>query len=131
MQRLQIITNHRFWGLNLGAAGLAFKTIIVQVISVNIQLYYNSKLLKLNFLKYLIHQILVILILLCLAFISTTIVNNFIKLTDNNIFLIFETGIIYVLSVVILIFLKPAIFSLYNSDLTFFYNKFKKINFFK
>lgn len=44
-------------GLNAGATGLAIKMIVMQIIGVNVQLYFNCQLLKLNFWRYVRHQI--------------------------------------------------------------------------
>ncbi len=41
----------------LGAVGLAWKMILIQFIGVNIQLYFNTKLLNLDMKHFLWHQI--------------------------------------------------------------------------
>ena len=45
------------FGLNLGSTGLAVKMVLLQVIGVNVQLYFNAKFLKLSFWKYVGHQV--------------------------------------------------------------------------
>ena len=49
-----LLAPQKFYGYNLGALGLAIKMIIIQFVSVNIQLFYNSKYLKLSFIKFLL-----------------------------------------------------------------------------
>ena len=43
-------------GLNLGASGLAIKMLLIQIVAVNIQLYYNASYLSQKYLFYLLHQ---------------------------------------------------------------------------
>ena len=45
-------------GLDIGATGLAIKVVILAFIAVNVQLFFNPRLLKLKFWRYVAHQIL-------------------------------------------------------------------------
>ena len=50
-------------GLNLGATGLAYKMVIAQFFAVNIQLWFNTRLLQLSFRRFLRHQLVVMALL--------------------------------------------------------------------
>ncbi len=57
--------------LKLGAIGLALKMVIVQFIGVNIQLYFNTKFLNLDFKYFLKHQLISILFFTAIGFYLT------------------------------------------------------------
>lgn len=57
-----------YFGLNLGAVGLAIKTVGVQCITVNIYLWLASRMIPLNFWRNLAHQIASLALLLGLAY---------------------------------------------------------------
>ncbi|MDD5774023.1 MAG: oligosaccharide flippase family protein, partial [bacterium] len=46
-------------GLDAGATGLAIKTVLINVLSVNVLLYYSARFLRLIFWKFVVHQIIV------------------------------------------------------------------------
>ncbi len=58
------------FGLNLGATGLAIKTVAVQCVTVNICLWLASRMLPFDFWRNLAHQVLCLCAFLSLAFIS-------------------------------------------------------------
>ncbi len=85
--------------LKLGAIGLALKMVIVQFIGVNIQLYFNTKFLNLDFKYFLKHQLISILFFTAIGFLSYE-VSNFIL-----------SGTIYTLWVIIFSYIFPQIFA--------------------
>ncbi len=85
--------------LKLGAIGLALKMVIVQFIGVNIQLYFNTKFLNLDFKYFLKHQLISILFFTAIGFLSYG-VSNFIL-----------SGTIYTLWVIIFSYIFPQIFA--------------------
>jgi len=85
--------------LKLGAIGLALKIVIVQFIGVNIQLYFNTKFLNLDFKYFLKHQLISILFFTAIGFLSYG-VSNFIL-----------SGTIYTLWVIIFSYIFPQIFA--------------------
>ena len=89
-----MISPNLFWGLGLGAMGLAIKTVATQFITVNIQIGYNLKYLCLSFWKYFQHQILVVCVLFILAIVGKKLGALFIQ---NPVLLFFVSGIIYTL----------------------------------
>lgn len=81
--------------MNLGAFGLALKMVIVQIIAVNIQLYFNSKFLKLDLMYFIMNQIIIIFILIMIML----LVNFIIPDLSNNLFDFLVKGFIYTIIV--------------------------------
>lgn len=54
--------------LALGATGLALKMVCVQILSVNLEMWFNSKILKLSFIRLMIQQISILLIFFSVSF---------------------------------------------------------------
>jgi len=92
---------------DFGAVGLAWKMVIGQIIAVNIQLFYNAKLLDLDIKYFLLHQIVSLIFFSLMAFIATELVSLSSVLTE---FLF--SGIIYTVLVIIFILIFPQIFAL-------------------
>ena len=101
-------------GLNAGATGLAVKMVIINVIAVNVQLYFNTKLLHLSFLHYLMHQIGCLLFFTSFAFISSLVANYL--LVDGVLYNFILSGIIYAMIVVASVYFKPEILGFNRED---------------
>ena len=97
--------------LNLGAMGLAIKMVIIQIISVNVQLFYISKYLNLNFIKYFSHQFIVIGFFLFTAFITNMTINYYFQDT-KIIYILFLNLFIYSILIILIALLKPKLFGL-------------------
>jgi O-antigen/teichoic acid export membrane protein len=104
-------------GFNAGATGLALKFLLIQFIVVNVQLFFNSKYLKLNFLKYFGHQIICVGLFLGIAFISKIIIDLLIQVNDNIILGFLMSGILYSVLIILLVYFFPAIFGLFKIDI--------------
>ena len=63
-----LLAPERYFGLHLGAVGLACKTVLVQFVTVNIQLFLASRLIPFSWWRNLAHQFWCLAILLGLAF---------------------------------------------------------------
>lgn len=87
--------------MNLGAFGLALKMVIAQIIAVNIQLYFNSKFLKLDFMHFIINQLIVVFILIIIM----QLVNFIVPYLSNNLFDFLLKGFLYTV-IVTIFFLK-------------------------
>lgn len=98
--------------LNFGALGLAYKMVLTQLISVTIQLYYNSKLLNLDFKYFLLHQAGSLLFFILIAFTATHIVSIPTPLTS---FLV--SGFIYTVLVIIFGYLFPSVFATTHDEI--------------
>lgn len=64
-------------GMMLGAFGLAIKMVLIQFVGVNVQLWYNTRLLRLSFSWLLMHQIIVAAVFGTIAWISTSMIRYF------------------------------------------------------
>jgi O-antigen/teichoic acid export membrane protein len=106
-------------GLNAGATGLAIKMVLLQFVAVNVQLYFNSKLLHLSFWRYFGHQIISVVLLLGTAFTAGAIVNNLSLFEGKTIINFIVTGFLYTLFVLFLILVFPQIFGIKRSDIFF------------
>jgi len=103
--------------LQLGAEGLAVKVVLLQFISVNIQLWFNSRFLKIDFKKLFINQFVVVLIFLAVALLSSYAISVFLFYINTFMhFLI--SGIIYSVFITMFFLLKPEIFSLTKLDVS-------------
>jgi O-antigen/teichoic acid export membrane protein len=101
-------------GLGLGAAGLAAKTVLLQFVLVNVQLWFNARLLGLAFWKYVLHQIMVPAGLAVLAFGSTLIVAQLglSRVTD-----LIASGALYTIAAVAVLWLFPRLGGLDREEL--------------
>lgn len=102
-------------GLDAGATGLALKMVGVQFIGVNVQLYYNAKLLGLKYKKYLAHQIISLGILLLFALFSAYGL-DYLFSEWSIIFRFVASGFMYTILVIGLILLYPIVFGLRKGD---------------
>lgn len=97
--------------LNLGGIGLAIKMVLIQIISVNIQLFFIAKYLSLNFKKYMLHQIFVIVIFLALAIFSNNLASFILEYGKIHYQLLFNF-IVYTILTIIITVKKPRIFGM-------------------
>lgn len=104
-----LIGPEKFYGFNLGALGLAIKMLLIQFLSVNIQLFYNSKHLNLDFKKLLGHQILIVVVFFIFALLA-----NFISdlILNDSILLFLLSGVIYLFLLLLLIYNFPFLISI-------------------
>ncbi|MBT5935166.1 oligosaccharide flippase family protein [Sulfurimonas sp.] len=107
--------------MELGAVGFAWKMVLIQIISVNIQLYFNAKLLNLNILPFLTHQILSVMFFCAMAFVST----QMIFIGENGIMIFLAKGIFYTFLVLVGTMLVPYIFSTNRDEIFGLLNNLK------
>jgi len=107
-----LIAPKNLFGLNAGANGLAIKMVLLQILAINAQLYFNAKLLKLHFLRYIAHQILCVACLLSVAILSSFIANgvfgHYGKVLPSFLF----AGFLYTVIVMIIVYYFPILFGL-------------------
>jgi len=104
-------------GLNAGATGLAIKMVVMQFIGVNVELFFNSKLLKLNFWKYLSHQIVSVGAFLGLGTTAIVIVEHVLYVPEKGIASFIGSGFVYTLLVGGVLLLCPILFGLHRNDI--------------
>lgn len=97
---------------NLGAVGIAIKMVIIQIVSVNIQLFYLSRFLDLNFLRMFLMQFFVVLLFSTISFCSKIISNYLISFQTQMEFNLIITLVIYCLICFSLLIIKPSIFGI-------------------
>jgi O-antigen/teichoic acid export membrane protein len=109
-----VLAPETYWGLNLGATGLAIKLVVLQVIAVNIQLWYNTRQLGLEMRNLVGHQVLVVMLFLVFATIGKIIVGASFGI---GIVALLASGILYFMFVVTIIFIFPSLISMSRLEL--------------
>jgi O-antigen/teichoic acid export membrane protein len=103
------------FGLGAGAVGLALKMLVVNVIGVNLQLYYISKKLRLTFWRYAGHQVLSGTVLLALAG-AVTLFGERLAWPPLAAFL--ASGAAYTACAAALVWRFPVLFGLHRQDIS-------------
>ena len=104
-----LLAPRSMFGLDAGALGLAIKMVILNIIIVNVWLYFNTRYLKLSFSKFLLHQFGSVAILFILALLSKYII-DFIPFLDDKVILSFIlSAIIYTIATVLISNYLPKI----------------------
>lgn len=93
-----LLAPQALWGLNLGATGLAIKTVAVQFVSVNLCLWLASRFIPFKFWSNLAHQIFSLLVLLTVAWGSREISFIIGASLENYIYRFILSGIIYTIA---------------------------------
>ena len=109
-----ILAPESHWGLNLGATGLAIKLLVLQIIAVNIQLWFNTRQLGMRLTKLLIHQVLVVTIFLAIACFGKFI-GGFIL--EDKIISLLASGSIYIILVILCIWTFPNLIAMSRQEL--------------
>lgn len=105
------------FGFNAGAIGLAIKVVLIQFIYVNVQLFYNSKFLKMRFINYFAHQIISVCFLIAIALLVKVFINGIQFMNDHILLNFLISGLLYSLLVLISVFYFPVIFGLRKEDM--------------
>ncbi len=104
--------------VQLGAVGLALKVVMIEIVTVMIQLYFSVRFLKLEIRSLLFHQVYSILVFVSAAIISTSIVN-----VDSELISFLISGFIYTVFVIIFTYLFPQIFATTRKEIKIYSNK--------
>ena len=110
----------KYFGLNLGAVGFAFSSVIGQFLSINVLLYFNFKYLGLSFKNIFYHQIYSILIFFVLARFSYKLLNTLVVFEHifiNNVFVLLISGIVYLFLVVCVLLFYPKIIGVKRGEI--------------
>jgi O-antigen/teichoic acid export membrane protein len=105
------------FGLNYGALGLAIKMVLINIITVNIWLYFNTRFLKLSFGKFLLHQFGSIAIILLIALLAKLGVDIIPGLGDNIILSFILSGVIYTAVIALISNYFPRLFGMDKESL--------------
>jgi O-antigen/teichoic acid export membrane protein len=104
-------------GLDTGATGLAIKVVILAFIAVNVQLFFNARLLKLKFWRYVAHQILSGGCMLGAAVAVRLVLDMSPLLRDHVIVSFLLAGFLYTIIVIGMTIIQPLLFGLQRQDI--------------
>lgn len=104
-----LVAPRKFFGLNTGALGLSCAMVLMQFLSVNVQLYFNSKLLKFSFWKYLAHQLGSVAVFLIIAIFARLIIDYILPMRAGIIVSFMSCGILYLTIAFIFIYFFPIV----------------------
>ena len=105
------------YGLGLGSFGLAVKMVLLQFFAVNVQAFFNARLLGLNYYKLFLHQLLVVFIF-CLIAILVKIVAVF---CFHFILCFLIKGFLYTMVIAVLIYCFPIFAGLDRGQLAAYF----------
>jgi O-antigen/teichoic acid export membrane protein len=116
-----LIAPARMFGLNAGATGLAVKMVFIQMLVVNIFLFYISRMLKISFAKYLGHQVLCMGALLAMGFLSTGAIDKILTFFafNNAVAGFIASGLVYTSLAALAALYYPRLFGLKESDIPY------------
>jgi hypothetical protein len=112
-------------GMGIGATGLAVKMVVVNIVWVNIQLYFNARYLGFSFGSYLRHQIVSAACLFAMAFISVFAVERILGY-ETSIIVFLLSGVLYTVLAVMSAYRFPAVFGLQKDDIRSFVQFFRE-----
>ncbi|TAN45255.1 MAG: hypothetical protein EPN22_04480 [Nitrospirae bacterium] len=112
-----LVASHDRMGLNAGAAGLAIKMVLMQFVGINVQIYFNTKLLKLPFYKYFIHQFASVGFLLAIALAAAFLADGPLGFGRMPVAGFLLSGVLYTLMTFCMVCGVPALFGLKRSDI--------------
>ncbi|MBF0465917.1 MAG: hypothetical protein HQK94_12635 [Nitrospirae bacterium] len=104
-------------GINAGSVGLAIKMVLINIIGVNVKIYYNSKMLHFSFLKNLRHQIVSVACMLGIATIATFVIDSMFTFGVSNIVSFILAGVLYTVMVALFAYFIPDMFGLKKQDM--------------
>ncbi|MBF0318352.1 MAG: lipopolysaccharide biosynthesis protein [Nitrospirae bacterium] len=110
-----LIAPQKYFGVGAGAMGLALKMVVVNVISVNVLLYYIAKPVGISYMRYLGHQGLCIVFMALTAVVTALIVNPLAK--DNIVMGFLSSGVVYTLATCVFVLRVPFAVGLNKEDI--------------
>ena len=104
------------WGLELGSTGVALKALLIQILGQNFYLWYNTKIMKISFIRLLNHQFKSVIIIGGLSGLASLIANS---VSDNMLISLLTAGLIYIIFLIGIIFIMPSLFSTNHSEIKY------------
>ena len=109
-----MIAPQRFYGLDLGSIGLAWKMVLVQFFWVNVLLWFNCKYLSLNYFEFLRRQVYPIIVLALDAYLAIGLTDRYVG--DFRVgFMV--SGMLYSVGVIAIVWFAPQLFSIKKEQL--------------
>jgi len=105
-------------GLHAGATGLAVKMVAIQLIAVNVQLYFNAKYLSLRYHRYLGHQFASVAFLVTVALLSMVLVDRWLNPGGRTAVNFVLGGLIYTTTVAATVAVQPLVMGLRREQLS-------------
>jgi len=109
------------YNLELGAFGFALKMVLIQILGVNVQLFFNVKFLGLKIYPFIKHQILAVLFFSIIA----VSVKNLFVFEVSPLWEFLFSGLVYSFISLIGFLIFPSVFNVTRSEILSTYNKFK------
>lgn len=81
------------FGIGGGSLGLAIKTVVWQIIWVNVMLFFNVRIVGVGYLRYFLHQICILISFFGFAYIAGTVVQFLV--IKNYLLLLLASGVVY------------------------------------
>jgi len=103
--------------VGFGAVGLAIKTMLIQLLGVNVLLYYNCKILKIRSVPYLLQQVKAISLFILLSYLSMRAVDLISCFRYNALFSLILAGILYGIMAFTMLYFLPAFVGMKKSDI--------------
>ena len=113
-----LIAPRQFHGLNLGAAGLAIKVLVISMLSVNIGFWFTSRFLKFSFSRFFFHQFYSVAVLIVAAWLAAAAAGIIFKNILLNLSLSFS---LYTAAFICMISFTPSVFLIARQDLVSLY----------
>lgn len=110
-----LIAPKEIMGLGAGATGLAIKMVLVNIVAVNVRVYFNTRLLNLNYWRYLGHQILSLGVIMSVAVLAKQIVK--LIFSEHIIVSFLVSGLVYSILVGFVVIAFPILFGLSKNDI--------------
>jgi O-antigen/teichoic acid export membrane protein len=111
---IYLVAPKTLYGLELGAEGLALKTLIIQFFAVNAYLWIVSNYLKISFIKNIIYQVLIPILFFILVQLSQFI--SFLFFTDKGYNFFLLSGFFYTIATAISLYFFPRVFGISQID---------------
>lgn len=109
-----ILAPQHYWGLNLGATGLAIKMVALQITAVNIQLWFNTRFLSIGMNRFIIHQVLVVILFLIFSFMGKYFAG---AVFSGGILALLMSGVLYLFFVITVLLLFPSLVAMTRFEL--------------
>ena len=111
---IYLVAPKTLYGLELGAEGLALKTLIIHFFAVNAKLWFVSNYLKISFLKNIIYQVLMPILFFILVQFSQFL--SFLFFTERGINFFIISGFVYTIATAISLYFFPRVFGISQID---------------
>ena len=111
-----LIAPKNLMGFETGSTGLAIKMVLLNIIGVNVQLYFASRFLKIRFSRYILHQIGTVAFMAAIAFTVKYVVDEIVFLPGGVLANFLIAGLLYSIIIIIVTYYYPILFGISKQD---------------